>query len=137
MTHMNDTFNLTARDQLKVLMRLLTYTFPFKGIIAVAFIMLILSTVAGTILPYLAMVFIDDYLTPAVFPEGEITMLVAVYFIVQSIGAITTYMNIYLFQYLAFKVIQQLRIDALNKIGKLGMKYIDKVTGSRDRKSTR
>lgn len=126
---MNDTFNLTARDQLKVLMRLLTYTFPFKGIIALAFIMLILSTVAGMIIPYLVMVFIDDYLTPAVFPEGEITMLVAVYFIVQIIGAITTYMNIYLFQYLAFKVIQQLRIDAFNKIGKLGMKYFDKVPG--------
>src|SRR5699024_12002805 len=77
---------------------------PFKGIIALAFIMLILSTVAGMIIPYLVMVFIDDYLTPAVFPEGEITMLVAVYLIVQIIGAITTYMNIYLFQYLAFKI---------------------------------
>ncbi|SDK25737.1 ABC transporter ATP-binding protein [Lacicoccus qingdaonensis] len=126
---MNDTVNLTARDQLKVLMRLLTYTFPFKGVIVLAFIMLILSTVAGMIIPYLVMVFIDDYLTPAVFPEGEITMLVAVYLLVQIIGAITTYMNIYLFQYLAFKVIQQLRIDAFNKIGKLGMKYFDKVPG--------
>ncbi len=126
---MNDTVNLTARDQLKVLMRLLTYTFPFKGVIMLAFIMLILSTVAGMIIPYLVMVFIDDYLTPAVFPEGEITMLVAVYLLVQLIGAITTYMNIYLFQYLAFKVIQQLRIDAFNKIGKLGMKYFDKVPG--------
>ena len=126
---MNDTVNLTARDQLKVLMRLLTYTFPFKGVIVLAFIMLILSTVAGMIIPYLVMVFIDDYLTPAVFPEGEITMLVAVYLLVQLIGAITTYMNIYLFQYLAFKVIQQLRIDAFNKIGKLGMKYFDKVPG--------
>lgn len=126
---MNDTVNLTARDQLKVLMRLLTYTFPFKGIIALAFVMLILSTVAGMIVPYLVMVFIDDYLTPAVFPEDEITMLVAIYLIVQVVGAISTYMNIYLFQYLAFKVIQQLRIDAFNKIGKLGMKYFDKVPG--------
>ncbi len=126
---MNDTVNLTARDQLKVLMRLLTYTFPFKGIIALAFVMLIMSTVAGMVIPYLVMVFIDDYLTPAVFPEREITMLVAIYLIVQIIGAIATYMNIYLFQYLAFKVIQQLRIDAFNKIGKLGMKYFDKVPG--------
>lgn len=129
MNRMNDTVNLTARDQLKVLMRLLTYTFPFKGIIALAFVMLIMSTVAGMVIPYLVMVFIDDYLTPAVFPEREITMLVAIYLIVQIIGAIATYMNIYLFQYLAFKVIQQLRIDAFNKIGKLGMKYFDKVPG--------
>lgn len=129
MNRMNDTVNLTARDQLKVLMRLLTYTFSFKGIIALAFVMLIMSTVAGMVIPYLVMVFIDDYLTPAVFPEREITMLVAIYLIVQIIGAIATYMNIYLFQYLAFKVIQQLRIDVFNKIGKLGMKYFDKVPG--------
>lgn len=126
---MNDTVNLTARDQLKVLLRLLTYTFPFKGIIALAFVMLVLSTVAGMVVPYLVMVFIDDYLTPAVFPEQDMTVLIAIFLIVQIAGAITTYMNIYLFQYLAFKVIQQLRIDAFNKIGKLGMKYFDKVPG--------
>lgn len=126
---MNDTVNLTARDQLKVLLRLLTYTFPFKGIIALAFVMLVLSTVAGMVVPYLVMVFIDDYLTPAVFPERDMTVLIAIFLIVQIVGAITTYMNIYLFQYLAFKVIQQLRIDAFNKIGKLGMKYFDKVPG--------
>src|SRR5699024_625153 len=48
---------------------------------------------------------------------------------IQIVGAITTYWNVYLFQYLAFKVIQQLRIDAFNKIGKLGMRYFDKETG--------
>ncbi|MFP3361858.1 ABC transporter transmembrane domain-containing protein, partial [Planococcus sp. SIMBA_143] len=30
---------------------------------------------------------------------------------------------------LAFKVIQQLRIDAFDKIGRLGMRYFDKVPG--------
>ena len=34
-----------------------------------------------------------------------------------------------MFQYLSFKVIQQLRIDAFNKLGKLGMRYFDKVPG--------
>src|SRR5699024_12083756 len=87
------------------------------------------SCVRGMIIPCLLMVCIDGYLTPGVFLEVEITMLVALYLIVQIIGVITTYMNIYLFQYLAFKVIQQLRIDAFNKIGKLGMKYFDKVPG--------
>nr|WP_097039644.1 ABC transporter ATP-binding protein [Salinicoccus kekensis] len=126
---MNETVHLTARDQLKVLMRLISYTYPFKWTIILAFVMLIFSTVAGMIIPYLVMVFIDDYLTPAVFPEDEITMLIVIFLTVQIIGAVTTYMNIYLFQYLAFKVIQQLRIDAFNKIGRLGMRYFDKVSG--------
>ncbi|SOC38151.1 ABC transporter ATP-binding protein [Salinicoccus kekensis] len=129
MNDINETVHLTARDQLKVLMRLISYTYPFKWTIILAFVMLIFSTVAGMIIPYLVMVFIDDYLTPAVFPEDEITMLIVIFLTVQIIGAVTTYMNIYLFQYLAFKVIQQLRIDAFNKIGRLGMRYFDKVSG--------
>src|SRR5699024_648119 len=72
---------------------------------------------------------IDDYLTPQVFPESDITLMIGIFFVIQIVGAITTYWNVYLFQYLAFKVIQQLRIDAFNKLGKLGMRYFDKEPG--------
>lgn len=126
---MNDTVKLSAKDQWDVLVRLIKYTFPFKSIIFIAFVMLSISTFAGVATPYIVMIFIDDYLTPGIFPEQDIMCLIIIFFIVQIIGAITTYFNIYLFQYLAFKVIQQLRIDAFNKIGKLGMKYFDKVPG--------
>jgi ATP-binding cassette subfamily B multidrug efflux pump len=126
---MNDTVKMSARDQWNVLMRLIKYTFPFKGLLSVAFIMLIISTFAGVATPYLVMVFIDDYLTPAIFPENDMMWLIIIFFAVQIVAAVTTYLNIYLFQYLAFKVIQQLRIDAFNKIGKLGMEYFDKVPG--------
>ena len=91
--------------------------------------MLIISTITGVATPYPVMVFIDDYLTPGVFPEGDMTWLITIFVLVQLIGAATTYMQIYLFQYLAFKVIQQLRIDAFDKIGRLGMRYFDKVPG--------
>ncbi|MFD2829038.1 ABC transporter ATP-binding protein [Corticicoccus populi] len=126
---MNDTVKLSARDQWEVLVRLIKYTFPFKGIITLAFIMLLISTFAGIATPYIVMVFIDDYLTPGVFPEQDMMWLIIIFFTVQIVGALTTYFNIYLFQYLAFRVIQQLRIDAFNKIGTLGMKYFDKVPG--------
>ena len=121
--------NLTAKDQFQVLKRLIKYTFPFKGIILLAFIMLTISTIASIETPYMVKVFIDDYLTPQVFPKSDITLLIVIFFVIQIVGAITTYWNVYLFQYLAFKVIQQLRIDAFNKIGKLGMRYFDKEPG--------
>ncbi|WHI59644.1 ABC transporter ATP-binding protein [Mammaliicoccus lentus] len=121
--------NLTAKDQFQVLKRLIKYTFPFKGIILLAFIMLTISTIASIATPYMVKVFIDDYLTPQVFPKSDITLLIVIFFVIQIVGAITTYWNVYLFQYLAFKVIQQLRIDAFNKIGKLGMRYFDKEPG--------
>lgn len=121
--------NLTAKDQFQVLMRLIKYTFPFKGIIALAFLMLALTTVASMATPFIVKVFIDTYLTPQVFPKSDITLMIVAFFIIQIIGAVTSYWNVYLFQYLAFKVIQQLRIDAFDQIGQLGMQYFDKEPG--------
>ncbi|WP_434122149.1 ABC transporter ATP-binding protein [Salinicoccus roseus] len=122
-------FNLSFNDQKNVLFRLMRYTLPFKGTLTLGFIMLVISTITGVATPYLVMIFIDDYLTPGIFPEADMTWLITIFVLVQLVGAAATYMQIYLFQYLAFKVIQQLRIDAFDKIGRLGMKYFDKVPG--------
>ena len=120
-------YQLSARDQWRVLMRLIRYTFPFKWMIAAAFGMLAISTAASVATPYIVKVFIDDYLTPRHFPQHEIIWLVVIFIAIELVGAITTYINIYMFQNFAFKIIQQLRIDAFDKIGNLGMKYFDEV----------
>mgnify|MGYP005798080815 CR=1 FL=1 len=127
MTTQTDTINLTLKDQLSVLIRLLKYTIPFKGLMTLAFSMLVISTAMGVMTPYLVMIFIDNYLTKSHFPETEIMFLILAFVLVNVLQVITTYCQIYLLQKLAFKVIQQLRIDTFEKIGKLGMKYFDKV----------
>ncbi|KKD23807.1 multidrug ABC transporter ATP-binding protein [Staphylococcus cohnii subsp. cohnii] len=126
---MAEKVNLTAKDQAQALIRLFKYTTPYKGTIALAFLTLTISTIASMLMPYLVKVFIDDYLTPRVFPQQAMIWLMIIFISIQIIGAVTMYLSQYLFQYLAFKVIQQLRIDAFNKLGKLGMKYFDKVSG--------
>ena len=127
MTTQTDTINLTLKDQLSVLIRLLKYTITFKGLMTLAFSMLVISTAMGVMTPYLVMIFIDNYLTKSHFPETEIMFLILAFVLVNVLQVITTYCQIYLLQKLAFKVIQQLRIDTFEKIGKLGMKYFDKV----------
>ncbi|EHY93401.1 ABC-type multidrug protein lipid transport system ATPase component [Staphylococcus saprophyticus subsp. saprophyticus KACC 16562] len=126
---MTENANLTAKDQGSALIRLFKYTSPYKWIIVLAFITLILSTIASMMTPYMVKIFIDDYLTPRHFPKETMVWLIVIFISIQLIGAITLYFSQYLFQYLAFKVIQQLRIDAFNKLGKLGMRYFDKVPG--------
>lgn len=126
---MTENANLTAKDQGSALIRLFKYTLPYKWIIVLAFITLILSTIASMMTPYMVKIFIDDYLTPRHFPKETMVWLIVIFISIQLIGAITLYSSQYLFQYLAFKVIQQLRIDAFNKLGKLGMRYFDKVPG--------
>lgn len=129
MVKMTENANLTAKDQGSALIRLFKYTLPYKWIIVLAFITLILSTIASMMAPYMVKIFIDDYLTPRHFPKETMVWLIVIFISIQLIGAITLYFSQYLFQYLAFKVIQQLRIDAFNKLGKLGMRYFDKVPG--------
>ncbi|PHK49652.1 ABC transporter ATP-binding protein [Staphylococcus edaphicus] len=126
---MTENANLTAKDQGSALIRLFKYTLPYKWTIVLAFITLILSTVASMMTPYMVKIFIDDYLTPRHFPQEAMIWLIVLFISIQLVGAITLYFSQYLFQYLAFKVIQQLRIDAFNKLGKLGMRYFDKVPG--------
>lgn len=129
MVQMTENANLTAKDQGSALIRLFKYTLPYKWTIVLAFITLILSTVASMMTPYMVKIFIDDYLTPRHFPQEAMIWLIVLFISIQLVGAITLYFSQYLFQYLAFKVIQQLRIDAFNKLGKLGMRYFDKVPG--------
>jgi ATP-binding cassette subfamily B multidrug efflux pump len=126
---MSEMIKLSAKQQSATIKRLFKYTVPYKGTIALAFIMLTISTVASMAGPYLIKIFLDDFLTPRHFPGNKLTLLIAAFIIVQILGAIATYLNSYMFQYLSFKVIQQLRIDAFNKLGKLGMRYFDKVPG--------
>ena len=118
---------LTLKDQLRVLLRLLKYTLPFKGLIALCILMLVTSTVKGVMTPYLVMIFIDNYLTLSYFPEADIMWLIIAFIMVNLIAIVTTYAQIYYLQKLALKVIQQLRIDTFEKVGNLGMKYFDKV----------
>lgn len=129
MVTMSEMIKLTARQQSATIKRLFKYTVPYKGTITLAFVMLTISTVASMIGPYLIKIFLDDFLTPRHFPGNKLTILISVFIVVQILGAVATYLNSYMFQYLSFKVIQQLRIDAFNKLGKLGMRYYDKVPG--------
>ena len=68
---MAEKVNLTAKDQAQALIRLFKYTTPYKGTIALAFLTLTISTIASMLTPYLVKVFIDDYLTPHVFPNKQ------------------------------------------------------------------
>ncbi|REH79702.1 ABC transporter ATP-binding protein [Staphylococcus felis] len=116
---------LSAKQQMHTLWRLIRYTFPFKKLIILALVLLAISTVANMAVPYIVKVFIDQYLTVNHFPKRDISLLLVAFIGIEIIGAITTYFSIYYLEYLAFKVIQQLRIEAFHKISRLGMRFYD------------
>ncbi|WP_227395448.1 ABC transporter ATP-binding protein [Jeotgalibacillus aurantiacus] len=116
---------LTGKDQWKVLKRLLSYTVPFKKPIALAFVLLLLMIGGEVAGPFLIKIFIDDYLTPGIFPFQEIAALASAFIVIQIGNVFITYFQLLKFQQIALNIIQQLRIDVFKHVQDLGASYFD------------
>jgi ATP-binding cassette subfamily B protein len=129
MTKNEQTKNTSSKEQRKVLWRLLSYGIPYKKSLVIAFILLIFGTIGELLGPYLIKVFIDDYLVKQYFPYEPILYLALIYIVVHVSKVFIQYFQLYLFQKIALKIIQQLRIDVFAKVQRLGLKYFDKTPG--------
>jgi ATP-binding cassette, subfamily B, multidrug efflux pump len=123
---MEKTTLLTEKEQRTVLYRLLAYTKPHKKSIALAFCLLIMTTIGDILGPILVKVFIDDYLTPKNIVFKPLFMLGATYMGIQVLNVLISYFQLLKFQEIALKIIQQLRIDVFSKVQALGLRYFDK-----------
>ncbi|MGM0901925.1 MAG: ABC transporter ATP-binding protein [Bacillota bacterium] len=117
---------LDSKQQRTVLKRLLTYTKPHIKAILLAFGFLLLTTIGDVIGPILIKVFIDDYLTVGHFPYEPLLMLGIAYMGIQVMNVFVSYYQLYKFQEVALKIIQQLRVDVFTKVQSLGLRYFDR-----------
>ena len=117
---------LNSKEQRTVLKRLLAYTKPHIKTILLAFCLLLLTTVGDVLGPILIKIFIDDYLTVGNFPYEPLLMLGIAYMGIQVLNVFVTYFQLYKFQEVALKIIQQLRVDVFSKVQSLGLRYFDR-----------
>ncbi|NNV04908.1 ABC transporter ATP-binding protein [Geobacillus sp. C56-T2] len=120
---------LTAKEQRRVLWRLLSYMGRYKKEAALAFFLLLLSTAGELAGPYLVKVFIDDYLMPGRLAFEPVAALAAAYLGVLGAKTVITYFQLVEFQRLALYIIQALRMDVFSKVHRLGMSYFDRTPG--------
>ncbi|WP_096189032.1 ABC transporter ATP-binding protein [Evansella halocellulosilytica] len=116
---------LTPLPQGQVFKRLLTYTKPHLKWISIALILLIGGTSAEILGPILIKIFIDDFLTPRIFDLQPLLWLGFGFIFLYICAAVMNYAQGLLFQKIALKIIQQLRIDVFNKVEKLGLSFFD------------
>ncbi|PYZ93041.1 multidrug ABC transporter ATP-binding protein [Salipaludibacillus keqinensis] len=116
---------LTPLPQGPVFKRLLDYAKPHWKWLTIAMILLIGGTGAELIGPILIKIFIDDFLTPRVFEFQPLLLLGAGYLFLHFSAAIMNYSQLLLFQKIALKIIQKLRIDIFAKVEKLGLSFFD------------
>lgn len=119
----------SSKEQRKVLWRLLAYSLPHKKSLVIAFILLLFGTTFELLGPYLIKIFIDDYLVNKYFPYEPLLYLAIIYIVVHIAKVIVQYFQLFLFNKIALKIIQQLRIDVYSKVQKLGLRFFDKTPG--------
>jgi ATP-binding cassette, subfamily B, multidrug efflux pump len=122
---MEETAQLTEKEQKRVLSRLLSYTKPHKKELILAFSLLVLTTLGELASPILVKIFIDDYLTPGNLVFQPLVILGASYLGIQIVKSLLLFFQLVKFQEIALKIIQQLRIDIFSKVQALGLKYFD------------
>ncbi|GGE63144.1 ABC transporter ATP-binding protein [Priestia taiwanensis] len=117
--------NDTSR-QGKDLKRLLSFTKPHKKLFSVAFLLLIAATVAEMLSPIIVKIFIDDYLVPQNFEQNKLIMLVGIYFGVLCLKVIFSYFQVLVFQRIAFKIVQEIRVSVYERVQRLSLSFFDK-----------
>ncbi|PTX63308.1 ATP-binding cassette subfamily B protein [Melghirimyces profundicolus] len=112
-----------------VMRRLLGYLKPHRKTLICAFILLLLATGAEVAGPLLAKIFIDDYLTPGIFPAKPLVFLGGAYLGLLLAGVVMQYFQQFTFHRIALRVIQQLRVDVFGKVQHLGLSFFDRMPG--------
>lgn len=88
---------LTKKEQRRVLYRLLGYLTYHKGILALALMLLALSSAGEVIGPLIIQRFLDHYVVPQHFIREEIIQLASVYIVIYLFAALVKYIEVFTF----------------------------------------
>jgi len=125
----NEEQNLAQLSGRRVMRRLLSYLKYFKKKVIITFIVLLIATGADVLGPIVMKVFIDDYLTPRVFPVQPLILLGALFIGLYAISALFNYYQVISFQKIALNIIQIMRVEVFSKVQHLGLRFFDQTPG--------
>ncbi|MDG4656011.1 ABC transporter ATP-binding protein [Ectobacillus antri] len=108
------------------LKRLLGYMKPYKKTLALAFLFLMGATAAEMAGPFLIKIFIDEHLVPGSFEKKALLTLFIIYFALHLIKVCLTYLNLLYFQNIAFKIVQDIRMQVYGHVQKLALGFFDR-----------
>ncbi|PFM61185.1 multidrug ABC transporter ATP-binding protein [Bacillus cereus] len=108
------------------LRRLLSYMRPYKGLLSLAFIFLVGATVTEMMGPFLIKQFLDEHLVPRNFERSALVTLFVVYIIAHLLKVLFTYLDLLYFQNIAFKIVQDMRVEVYEHVQKLSLSFFDR-----------
>ncbi|EEK60973.1 ABC transporter ATP-binding protein [Bacillus cereus] len=108
------------------LSRLLSYMKPYKGLLSLAFIFLVGATVTEMMGPFLIKQFLDEHLVPRDFELSALVTLFVIYIVAHLLKVLFTYLNLLYFQNIAFKIVQDMRVEVYEHVQKLSLSFFDR-----------
>lgn len=109
-----------------VIKRLLGYTKTYSKPLSLAFVFLLLATGAKLAGPYLIKVFIDEFVTPGVYPTNWVVTLFVVYMILHLSAVLFDYLQSIAFQKIALRIVQNIRMDIFRHVMGMRLAYFDR-----------
>lgn len=109
-----------------VIKRLLAYTNRYSRPLSLAFVFLLLTTGAKLAGPFLIKVFIDEFVTPGVYPTNWVVTLLVVYLVLHVSAIIFDYLQSISFQKIALKIVQNIRMDIFRHVMGMRLAYFDR-----------
>ena len=117
---------MMAEKKRSDLRRLLSYMRPYKGLLALAFLFLVGATVTEMMGPFLIKQFLDEHLVPRNFEQSALVTLFVVYIIAHLLKVLFTYLDLLYFQNIAFKIVQDMRVEVYEHVQKLSLSFFDR-----------
>lgn len=117
---------MMAEKKRSDLRRLLSYMRPYKGLLALAFLFLVGATVTEMMGPFLIKQFLDEHLVPGNFEQSALVTLFVVYIIAHLLKVLFTYLDLLYFQNIAFKIVQDMRVEVYEHVQKLSLSFFDR-----------
>ncbi|UYY92370.1 ABC transporter ATP-binding protein/permease [Bacillus cereus] len=108
------------------LSRLLSYMKSYKGLLSLAFIFLVGATVTEMMGPFLIKQFLDEHLVPRDFERSALVTLFVIYIVAHLLKVLFTYLNLLYFQNIAFKIVQDMRVEVYEHVQKLSLSFFDR-----------
>ncbi|WHY27508.1 ABC transporter ATP-binding protein [Bacillus wiedmannii] len=108
------------------LIRLLSYMKPYKRLLSLAFIFLVGATVTEMMGPFLIKQFLDEHLVPRNFDQSALVTLFVVYLIAHLLKVLFTYLDLLYFQNIAFKIVQDMRVEVYDHVQKMSLSFFDR-----------
>jgi ATP-binding cassette subfamily B multidrug efflux pump len=117
---------MSSGEKRQDLKRLLSYMRPYKGSLIAAFLLLIGATAAEMAGPIIIKYFIDEHLVPREFDKQVIIGLFIAYFVIHIAKVILTYFNLLQFQNIAFKIVQDIRVQVYKYVQSLSLGFFER-----------